>query len=189
MRLQKPNKLTAARQTGVPAHSGPGNKSPKCLLHFLELIRGSAIGSTPAFGAGYPGSSPGPGAKYPVRRGGFRLRAHARNAAQVRVQAPEPNILSAAADFACGLTPATRLKFESRPRSQFQTDTCQVQNGQVTAQAWSTRRESLGAIRQSSSGGAWRSSAGLRCLDQAQPVRLIDFRGATQQDFELAIGY
>src|SRR5216684_3358650 len=33
------------------------------LLHFLALVRGSAIGSTPAFGAGYPGSSPGPGAK------------------------------------------------------------------------------------------------------------------------------
>ena len=32
------------------------------LLHFLRLLRGSAIGSTPAFGAGYPGSSPGPGA-------------------------------------------------------------------------------------------------------------------------------
>src|SRR5271169_5242120 len=28
-----------------------------------KLFRGSAIGSTPAFGAGYPGSSPGPGAK------------------------------------------------------------------------------------------------------------------------------
>jgi hypothetical protein len=27
-----------------------------------KLFRGSAIGSTPAFGAGYPGSSPGPGA-------------------------------------------------------------------------------------------------------------------------------
>src|SRR5258705_6473414 len=32
------------------------------LLHFLRPLRGSAIGSTPAFGAGYPGSSPGPGA-------------------------------------------------------------------------------------------------------------------------------
>jgi hypothetical protein len=32
------------------------------LLHFSSLFRGSAIGSTPAFGAGYPGSSPGPGA-------------------------------------------------------------------------------------------------------------------------------
>jgi Zn-dependent protease len=32
----------------------------------LPLLRGSAIGSTPAFGAGYPGSSPGPGANlYP----------------------------------------------------------------------------------------------------------------------------
>ncbi len=29
----------------------------------FNLLRGSAIGSTPAFGAGYPGSSPGPGAK------------------------------------------------------------------------------------------------------------------------------
>jgi hypothetical protein len=29
---------------------------------FSALLRGSAIGSTPAFGAGYPGSSPGPGA-------------------------------------------------------------------------------------------------------------------------------
>jgi hypothetical protein len=28
----------------------------------LQQLRGSAIGSTPAFGAGYPGSSPGPGA-------------------------------------------------------------------------------------------------------------------------------
>src|ERR1700691_153818 len=28
------------------------------------LLRGSAIGSTPAFGAGYPGSSPGPGANF-----------------------------------------------------------------------------------------------------------------------------
>ena len=32
------------------------------LLHFSAPVRGSAIGSTPAFGAGYPGSSPGPGA-------------------------------------------------------------------------------------------------------------------------------
>jgi hypothetical protein len=30
--------------------------------HLPLLLRGSAIGSTPAFGAGYPGSSPGPGA-------------------------------------------------------------------------------------------------------------------------------
>jgi hypothetical protein len=43
--------------------SAGGNKSGSCLLHFLALLRGSAIGSTPAFGAGYPGSSPGPGAK------------------------------------------------------------------------------------------------------------------------------
>jgi hypothetical protein len=39
-----------------------GNKSVAGLLHFYTLFRGSAIGSTPAFGAGYPGSSPGPGA-------------------------------------------------------------------------------------------------------------------------------
>src|SRR5580658_3233271 len=39
-----------------------GNKSLAGLLHFRTLFRGSAIGSTPAFGAGYPGSSPGPGA-------------------------------------------------------------------------------------------------------------------------------
>src|SRR6185312_11286907 len=31
-------------------------------LSVLSRFRGSAIGSTPAFGAGYPGSSPGPGA-------------------------------------------------------------------------------------------------------------------------------
>ena len=29
-------------------------------------VRGGAIGSTPAFGAGYPGSSPGPGATVPT---------------------------------------------------------------------------------------------------------------------------
>jgi hypothetical protein len=38
------------------------NKCVQGLLHFCSLFRGSAIGSTPAFGAGYPGSSPGPGA-------------------------------------------------------------------------------------------------------------------------------
>jgi hypothetical protein len=38
------------------------NKSAEGLLHFCTPFRGSAIGSTPAFGAGYPGSSPGPGA-------------------------------------------------------------------------------------------------------------------------------
>jgi hypothetical protein len=51
------------------------NKSRKCLLHFLALLRGSAIGSTPAFGAGYPGSSPGPGATQgePAREPARRL--------------------------------------------------------------------------------------------------------------------
>ena len=62
MRLQQPNKLTAARQTRETVLRGAGNRSLRCLLQFLALIRGSAIGSTPAFGAGYPGSSPGPGA-------------------------------------------------------------------------------------------------------------------------------
>ena len=41
------------------------------LLHFLRLLRGSAIGSTPAFGAGYPGSSPGPGANFLI--GGLKV--------------------------------------------------------------------------------------------------------------------
>ena len=41
---------------------GGNNKCVQGLLHFSSLFRGSAIGSTPAFGAGYPGSSPGPGA-------------------------------------------------------------------------------------------------------------------------------
>src|ERR1019366_2527596 len=59
---QKPNKLLAQQQTGERTRSCKGNKSEVCLLHFLALLRGSAIGSTPAFGAGYPGSSPGPGA-------------------------------------------------------------------------------------------------------------------------------
>src|ERR1700739_647038 len=41
-----------------------GLNSPVTLIcHGSKLFRGSAIGSTPAFGAGYPGSSPGPGAK------------------------------------------------------------------------------------------------------------------------------
>ena len=75
-RIWKTNKLAGSRQTRVmelrrkkasremhkkSVVSGR-NKSPKSLLHFLPLLRGSAIGSTPAFGAGYPGSSPGPGA-------------------------------------------------------------------------------------------------------------------------------
>src|ERR1019366_2907994 len=59
---QKPNKLPGPQQTGGLTRFCRGNKSRVCLLHFLALLRGSAIGSTPAFGAGYPGSSPGPGA-------------------------------------------------------------------------------------------------------------------------------
>ena len=35
------------------------------VIQYLQLFRGGAIGSTPAFGAGYPGSSPGPGAILP----------------------------------------------------------------------------------------------------------------------------
>jgi Zn-dependent protease len=46
-----------------PRVSGIAVPNLPSLLHFLTLVRGSAIGSTPAFGAGYPGSSPGPGAK------------------------------------------------------------------------------------------------------------------------------
>src|SRR5579863_513951 len=45
-----------------PRVSGIAVPNLPSLLHFLPLVRGSAIGSTPAFGAGYPGSSPGPGA-------------------------------------------------------------------------------------------------------------------------------
>jgi hypothetical protein len=41
------------------------------LLHFSSPFRGSAIGSTPAFGAGYPGSSPGPGATFSIARKNF----------------------------------------------------------------------------------------------------------------------
>ena len=83
MELQKPNKLRPEQQTQLnPAQTGTfrffastrcagkrgfnacarSNKSVAGLLHFCTLFRGSAIGSTPAFGAGYPGSSPGPGA-------------------------------------------------------------------------------------------------------------------------------
>jgi hypothetical protein len=55
-----------------------GNKSARGLLHFCTPFRGSAIGSTPAFGAGYPGSSPGPGAtslqRYAVLDGRFARR-------------------------------------------------------------------------------------------------------------------
>jgi len=40
------------------------NKWMQGLLQFSSPFRGSAIGSTPAFGAGYPGSSPGPGASF-----------------------------------------------------------------------------------------------------------------------------
>src|SRR6202035_1818734 len=56
---------TALRQCGRlhPSVSGIAVPNLPSLLHFLPLVRGSAIGSTPAFGAGYPGSSPGPGAK------------------------------------------------------------------------------------------------------------------------------
>jgi hypothetical protein len=39
--------------------------SATLLALFPTLLRGSAIGSTPAFGAGYLGSSPSPGAKLP----------------------------------------------------------------------------------------------------------------------------
>ena len=56
-----------------------GNKSAPGLLHFCTPFRGSAIGSTPAFGAGYPGSSPGPGATCFILRtepaGSFYSRA------------------------------------------------------------------------------------------------------------------
>jgi hypothetical protein len=83
MELQKPNKLKPEQQTQLYPHKtgtfrffastmyagkrrfnacARGNKSVAGLLHFCTLFRGSAIGSTPAFGAGYPGSSPGPGA-------------------------------------------------------------------------------------------------------------------------------
>ena len=83
MELQKPNKLKPEQQTQLCPHKtgtfrffastmyagkrrfnacARGNKSVAGLLHFCTLFRGSAIGSTPAFGAGYPGSSPGPGA-------------------------------------------------------------------------------------------------------------------------------
>src|ERR1700758_542449 len=54
------------------------NGMPRCAgcavsVTLLALLRGSAIGSTPAFGAGYPGSSPGPGANMRI---GSRLSAH-----------------------------------------------------------------------------------------------------------------
>src|ERR1700730_13698249 len=57
---------TALRQCGRlhPSVSGIAVPNLPSLLHFLPLVRGSAIGSTPAFGAGYPGSSPGPGANF-----------------------------------------------------------------------------------------------------------------------------
>jgi hypothetical protein len=39
-----------------------GLKITESLLNFFLPLRGGAIGSTPDFGSGYPGSSPGPGA-------------------------------------------------------------------------------------------------------------------------------
>jgi hypothetical protein len=42
--------LLAQQQTGERTRSCKGNKSGVCLLHFLALLWGSAIGSTPAFG-------------------------------------------------------------------------------------------------------------------------------------------
>ena len=47
-------------------HQHPIGLIPSLTLLYLgpEQFRGSAIGSTPAFGAGYPGSSPGPGATF-----------------------------------------------------------------------------------------------------------------------------
>ena len=62
--------VTKSRRSGKQrcGAARAGNKFRGCLLQFRTPIRGSAIGSTPAFGAGYPGSSPGPGAKFlPVR--------------------------------------------------------------------------------------------------------------------------
>src|ERR1700677_445796 len=59
------NRRRGGKRTGVAQEflvRAGGNKSATGLLHFCTLFRGSAIGSTPAFGAGYPGSSPGPGA-------------------------------------------------------------------------------------------------------------------------------
>src|SRR5580704_10146729 len=55
---------TSMRRQGSAHPRGSGIAVPNLpsLLHFLAPVRGSAIGSTPAFGAGYPGSSPGPGA-------------------------------------------------------------------------------------------------------------------------------
>ena len=63
--------------------------------HSPQLLRGSAIGSTPAFGAGYPGSSPGPGAKFPPREDtnsrslrAARVRNDTRSARQRRRRDP-----------------------------------------------------------------------------------------------------
>ncbi len=44
--------------------TNPAGRGSKSLLHFSGRLRGGAIGSTPDFGSGYPGSSPGPGANH-----------------------------------------------------------------------------------------------------------------------------
>ena len=54
--LQRPHCAASKRRIGL-------NPPVTLICHGSKLFRGSAIGSTPAFGAGYPGSSPGPGAK------------------------------------------------------------------------------------------------------------------------------
>jgi hypothetical protein len=57
-RLRQFPRPLAARFQRTNFSLAPLDTAVKCLL----LLRGSAIGSTPAFGAGYLGSSPSPGA-------------------------------------------------------------------------------------------------------------------------------
>src|SRR5260370_27049829 len=52
----------AERCTRLWAARGVAVRRENSLLDWRLPLRGSAIGSTPDFGSGYPGSSPGPGA-------------------------------------------------------------------------------------------------------------------------------
>ncbi len=172
MRLQQPNKLTAARQTAEVAHSGAGNRSLKSLLHFLALIRGSAIGSTPAFGAGYPGSSPGPGAIPPFQS------AHRYNFCTER---------------------NSRWVFQSLKVNAWmdRNTVLWVGDSQAVTAEPKNRGQSISSLRrpgtrQVLSSGAGRSSGcsknGLRLLHQAERACLSAFRSAEKQDFELTLG-